>query len=147
MKDKLSSNIITQSYGTVRRMMPFAVALVLAFTWRATVLADDGGRDNRGGDHDGQGSNGVHGDEGEGNGYQQVNLVADLPNVAMLLDTNLVNAWGLSAGPTTPIWVSDNGTSKSTLYRGATMPGEPASVVTRPPKLILRTVLLPVSAT
>jgi len=33
-------------------------------------------------------------------------------------DTNLVNGWGLSAGPTTPWWVSDNGTSKSTLYQG-----------------------------
>src|SRR5256885_5676836 len=31
-------------------------------------------------------------------------------------DANLVNAWGLSAGPTTPWWVADNGTSKSTLY-------------------------------
>ena len=33
-------------------------------------------------------------------------------------DATLVNGWGLSAGPTTPWWVSDNGTSKSTLYQG-----------------------------
>src|SRR3954464_16023557 len=33
-------------------------------------------------------------------------------------DTNLVNGWGLSAGPTTPWWVSDDGTNKSTLYQG-----------------------------
>ena len=33
-------------------------------------------------------------------------------------DPNLVNAWGLSAGPTTPWWVSDNGTNRSTLYDG-----------------------------
>src|SRR3954468_2288728 len=33
-------------------------------------------------------------------------------------DTNLVNGWGLRPGPTTPWWVSDNGTSKSTLYQG-----------------------------
>ena len=33
-------------------------------------------------------------------------------------DGNLVNAWGLTAGPTTPWWVSDNGTDKSTLYNG-----------------------------
>jgi uncharacterized protein (TIGR03118 family) len=33
-------------------------------------------------------------------------------------DTALVNGWGLSAGPTTPWWVSDNGTNKSTLYSG-----------------------------
>jgi uncharacterized protein (TIGR03118 family) len=34
-------------------------------------------------------------------------------------DSALVNGWGLSAGPTTPWWVSDNGTNKSTLYNGA----------------------------
>src|SRR3954453_4554255 len=33
-------------------------------------------------------------------------------------DSNLVNGWGLSIGPTTPWWVSDNGTNKSTLYQG-----------------------------
>ena len=33
-------------------------------------------------------------------------------------DTNLVNAWGLGAGPTTPWWVSDNGMGVSTLYNG-----------------------------
>jgi uncharacterized protein (TIGR03118 family) len=33
-------------------------------------------------------------------------------------DAALVNGWGLSAGPTTPWWVSDNGTDKSTLYNG-----------------------------
>ncbi len=48
--------------------------------------------------------------------YHQVNLVSDLPGVAMLQDTNLVNAWGISFGPTTPFWISDNGTGLSTLY-------------------------------
>jgi uncharacterized protein (TIGR03118 family) len=33
-------------------------------------------------------------------------------------DSALVNGWGLSIGPTTPWWVSDNGTNKSTLYSG-----------------------------
>src|SRR3569623_297653 len=33
-------------------------------------------------------------------------------------DASLVNGWGLSAGPTTPWWVADNGTDKSTLYNG-----------------------------
>ncbi|HEY3542095.1 MAG TPA: TIGR03118 family protein [Gaiellaceae bacterium] len=33
-------------------------------------------------------------------------------------DPSLVNGWGLSAGPTTPWWVSDNGTDRSTLYQG-----------------------------
>jgi uncharacterized protein (TIGR03118 family) len=33
-------------------------------------------------------------------------------------DANLVNGWGLSAGPTTPWWSSNNGTNTSTLYSG-----------------------------
>jgi uncharacterized protein (TIGR03118 family) len=33
-------------------------------------------------------------------------------------DPDLVNGWGLSRGPATPWWVSDNGTDKSTLYNG-----------------------------
>src|SRR5213082_2518587 len=32
--------------------------------------------------------------------------------------TNLVNPWGLSHSPTSPWWVSDNGTGVSTLYQG-----------------------------
>lgn len=51
------------------------------------------------------------------NKYQQVNLVADLPGVAQLQDTNLVNAWGISFGAPTPFWVSDNGTGLATLYQ------------------------------
>jgi uncharacterized protein (TIGR03118 family) len=59
-------------------------------------------------------------------GYQQINMVSDQPGVAPLTDPDLVNAWGLSASPGTdaapgsPLWVSDNGTDKTTLYRGAT---------------------------
>jgi hypothetical protein len=33
-------------------------------------------------------------------------------------DPNLVNAWGAAYGPTSPLWVSDNGTDVSTLYDG-----------------------------
>ena len=35
---------------------------------------------------------------------------------ASLLDPSLVNAWGISYSPTSPFWVSDNGTGVSTLY-------------------------------
>lgn len=52
-------------------------------------------------------------------GYQQTNLVSDQPGVAALQDPDLVNAWGLVDGPTTPWWVADNGTGLSTLYTGA----------------------------
>jgi len=49
-------------------------------------------------------------------GYEQVNLVSDRPGVALLQDTNLVNAWGVSFSSASPFWISDNGTGKSTLY-------------------------------
>jgi uncharacterized protein (TIGR03118 family) len=48
--------------------------------------------------------------------YQQVNLVSDQPGVAMLQDTNLVNAWGMSFSATSPFWISDNGSGLATLY-------------------------------
>jgi uncharacterized protein (TIGR03118 family) len=51
--------------------------------------------------------------------YTQRNLVSDQPGKAELLDTSLVNAWGLAFGPTSPAWVADNGTDVSTLYSGA----------------------------
>jgi uncharacterized protein (TIGR03118 family) len=45
------------------------------------------------------------------------NLVSDV-GTAKIHDSKLVNAWGLSFGPNTPAWVSDNGTDTSTLYQG-----------------------------
>jgi uncharacterized protein (TIGR03118 family) len=55
---------------------------------------------------------------GNGNVYKKRNLVSDIEGVARITDPNLVNPWGLSAGPTSPLWVADNGTDKSTLYSG-----------------------------
>ena len=54
-----------------------------------------------------------------GGGYIQENLVSDQPGVAQLTDPQLVNAWGMSRGPNTPVWVSDNGADVTTLYNGA----------------------------
>jgi uncharacterized protein (TIGR03118 family) len=51
--------------------------------------------------------------------FTQRNLISDIPGVARITDPNLVNPWGLSAGPTTPLWVADNGTDVSTVYSGA----------------------------
>src|SRR5262245_59946314 len=48
--------------------------------------------------------------------YQQSNLVSDLPDVAILQDTNLVNAWGVSFPPTGPFWVSANGSGLARVY-------------------------------
>jgi uncharacterized protein (TIGR03118 family) len=59
-------------------------------------------------------------------GFRQVNLVSDIPGVAPLTDPDLVNAWGLAASPGTdaapgsPLWVSDNGSDKTTLYGSGT---------------------------
>jgi len=50
--------------------------------------------------------------------YQQVNLVSDVPGQAQVTDPNLVNPWGLSFSPVSPLWVSDNGPGLSTLYSG-----------------------------
>jgi len=55
---------------------------------------------------------------GEANSYRVRNLVSDQPGVAAHVDPDLVNAWGLVAGPTTPWWVADNGADVSTLYDG-----------------------------
>jgi uncharacterized protein (TIGR03118 family) len=51
--------------------------------------------------------------------FHQTNLVSDLPGMAQLRDPDLVNPWGLSSSPTSPIWVSDNNAAVSTLYNGA----------------------------
>ena len=67
-------------------------------------------------------------DHRAGNAFREVRLVADQPGHAATTDPNLVNAWGLAAGPTTPLWVSNNGTSTSTLYQGA-MSGQPVTKV------------------
>ncbi len=59
-----------------------------------------------------------------------------MPGVALNQDTNLVNPWGITAGPTTPFWVSDNGTGVSTLYNGSGNPfpvGSPLVVTIPPP--------------
>src|SRR6266542_5062656 len=52
--------------------------------------------------------------------YAQHNLISDVDGVADHTDSNVVNAWGLDAGPTTPWWISDNGTGKTTLYNVST---------------------------
>ena len=48
--------------------------------------------------------------------YAQHNLVSDGFVPADHINPDVVNAWGLVAGPTTPWWIVDNGTGKSTLY-------------------------------
>lgn len=50
-------------------------------------------------------------------GYTITPLVSDQAGVAPVQDTDLVNPWGLAQqGDSLPVWISDNGTSKSTFY-------------------------------
>jgi uncharacterized protein (TIGR03118 family) len=54
------------------------------------------------------------------NAYSVHALVSDVSGAAPTTDPNLVNAWGLTASSSSPWWVADNGTDKSTLYNGNT---------------------------
>jgi uncharacterized protein (TIGR03118 family) len=56
------------------------------------------------------------GGQGVATTFDQINLVSDQNGVAAFMDPSLVNAWGMSHGPNTPLWVSDNGADVTTLY-------------------------------
>ncbi len=63
--------------------------------------------------------------------YVQHNLVSDVPGLADHNDPNLLNPWGIAFSATSPFWVSDNHTGRSTLYNSS---GTPQTlVVTIPP--------------
>ena len=48
----------------------------------------------------------------------EIDQVSNQPGHAKLTDPDVVNAWGLALGPTTPLWVANNGTSTATVYTG-----------------------------
>ena len=79
------------------RILLGTVVLVLPFVATAPALAWPPGHDR----------------------YTVHNLTSDQAGVADNQDPNLVNAWGLTAGPTSPWWVADNGSDLSTLYNAA----------------------------
>ena len=56
--------------------------------------------------------------------YQRTDLTADNSSTspAPNIDPNLVNAWGMSRSSGSPWWISDNGTSLSTLYNSTGVP-------------------------
>jgi uncharacterized protein (TIGR03118 family) len=51
--------------------------------------------------------------------YQLTNLVSNQAGAARHTDPLIVNAWGLVRAPSSPFWVSDNGSGWATLYNGA----------------------------
>src|ERR1700693_3763599 len=52
------------------------------------------------------------------NKFAQHNLVSDITGMADQLDPCLINPWGIVASPTSPFWISANGTGLSALYNG-----------------------------
>jgi uncharacterized protein (TIGR03118 family) len=69
----------------------------------------------------------------DGGSYAATPIISDQPGVAPVTDPHLVNPWGISFGPTTPLWVSNNGTSTSTLYTTNNGPAQTPLVVTTQP--------------
>ncbi|PYJ29631.1 MAG: TIGR03118 family protein [Verrucomicrobia bacterium] len=53
---------------------------------------------------------------GRADTYSWTNFQSDIAGVAQHTDPHLVNPWGMAAGSSGTIWVSDNGTGVSTLY-------------------------------
>jgi hypothetical protein len=72
-----------------------------------------------------------------GNAYTVTPLVSDVPGAAPNPDPHLVNGWSLARSQTSPWWVADNRTNRSSLYTGAgtllalapTVEGGPTGVV------------------
>ena len=63
-----------------------------AFVVMVTMTArSDGGREHEGHEHE----------------FVQTNLVSDIPGLAAITDSELVNPWGVSHSPTSPFWVSN----------------------------------------
>jgi len=55
---------------------------------------------------------------GADSGYTETLLVSDrASDQAPLTDPTLINPWGISFGPATPLWVVKNGSDSTTLYR------------------------------
>ena len=50
--------------------------------------------------------------------YHQVNLVSDIPGIALHTDPHLANPWGFAFTETSPVWIASNGTGTATLYLG-----------------------------
>jgi uncharacterized protein (TIGR03118 family) len=65
-----------------------------------------------------------------GVGFSITNQVSDQMGVAPVTDSNLVNPWGLSQGPNTALWVTNNGTNTLTVYNPVTFAKLPRTVTT-----------------
>jgi uncharacterized protein (TIGR03118 family) len=103
--------------GTMMRLFASVTAIVLAGVlgapaWGAAFRLTDGQLDTA----------------AAGLRFTVTNRVSDQPGVAPVTDSNLVNAWGLSQAPGSPLWVANNGTDTSTLYNKDTFAKVPLDV-------------------
>jgi uncharacterized protein (TIGR03118 family) len=73
---------------------------------------DDHGRGGDGRDHHGHGGAPAPHDVA----LQQTDLASNVPGLAKTTDPDLKNPWGISLSPTSPLWVSNQGTDSSTVY-------------------------------
>jgi uncharacterized protein (TIGR03118 family) len=63
------------------------------------------------------------------NSYLQHNLISDLPGIADITDSNLVNPWGVAASATSPFWISNNHSGTATVYNSNGQPFPAASPI------------------
>ena len=52
-------------------------------------------------------------------GFDQINLISNIPGEAAVTDPSLLNPWGISNSATSPFWVADQAANVSTLYSAA----------------------------
>jgi uncharacterized protein (TIGR03118 family) len=62
--------------------------------------------------------------------FSETNLFSNIPGQAKATDPQLVDPWGMSFSPTSPVWVANEGTGVATLYNTTT--GKQGLVVTVP---------------
>jgi uncharacterized protein (TIGR03118 family) len=67
--------------------------------------------------------------------FQQNNLVSNIPGLATLTDSSLINPWGVSFVNGSPVWISDQATQTSPLFsvKGSTNVSGPLFTVNIPP--------------
>jgi uncharacterized protein (TIGR03118 family) len=62
--------------------------------------------------------------------FAQINLFSNIPGQANTTDPSLVDPWGISFSPTSPVWIANEGSGVATLYNSTT--GKQGLVVTIP---------------
>jgi uncharacterized protein (TIGR03118 family) len=54
--------------------------------------------------------------------FFQNNLISDIPGLAATTDGRFLNPWGITAGPTSPFWISQNNDGSTTIVSGTGTP-------------------------